>query len=429
MWLLDALLRKAIHKGRLTVVGGDGPPRVFGGESPGPEATIRFADSRTERQVALYPQLAAPEAYMDGRLTVDGHVHDLMSLFFLNRRDFDMSPSQIFVSSIDRKFRRLQQHNPIARARANARSHYDIGEDVYRRFLDRDMQYSCAYFPTGDETLEQAQILKKRHIAAKLDIRDGQRILDIGCGWGGMALYLAHLADVEVVGVTLSERQHRVATRRAEMLGVSDRVKFELLDYREVKGSFDRIVSVGMLEHVGAMHLLQYFLNVRDRLPKDGVALIHTISSKSPPSVTGPFLRKYIFPGGYAPSLSETALAIERSGLWILDCEVWRVHYGHTLRHWRERFAAARDEVAEIMDERFCRMWELYLSVCECTFMLDTSNVLQLQLGRARDAVPLTRDYIAAEEARIAQIEPGFEPRVSGSAFEALDALAAEMAG
>jgi cyclopropane-fatty-acyl-phospholipid synthase len=422
MRVLDALLRKAIRKGRLTVVGADGVPRDFGGQAPGPDVTIRFADRRTETRIALNPELAAAEAYMDGAMTVDGDVHHLMELFFVNRRDFDMTPAQIFWHGVDRRLRRFQQHNPIARARANARSHYDIGEEVYRRFLDRDMQYSCGYFPTGDETLEEAQVLKKRHIAAKLDIRDGHRILDIGCGWGGMALYLAHLADVEVLGVTLSERQHRVATRRAEILGVSDRVRFELRDYREVDEPFDRIVSVGMLEHVGAVHLQEYFLTVRDRLPKGGVALIHTISSKSPPGVTGPFLRKHIFPGGYSPALSETAAAIERTGLWILDSEIWRVHYGHTLHGWRDRFAAARDEVEAIMGERFCRMWELYLSICECAFMLGTSNVLQLQLGRERDAVPLTRDYIGEEEARIAALEPGFEPRVTASAFEALDA-------
>ncbi len=423
MSMLDGLLRKAIRKGRLTITGADGKVREFGGAEPGPEAAIRFTDGGVERRIFMNPELNAAEAYMDGGFVMErGEIHDLMSIFFVNKRQFDLSPSQIFWRGLHRRLRRLHQHNPIARAAANARSHYDLGEDIYRLFLDRDLQYSCACFPTGEETLEQAQILKKRHIAAKLMLRDGQRVLDIGCGWGGLALHLAHIADVEVTGVTLSPKQHAVATRRAEMLGVSDRVKFELRDYREVQGTFDRIVSVGMLEHVGIQHLTPYFLTVRDRLAPEGVALIHSISTKAPPGVTGPFLRKHIFPGGYAPSLSEAVAAIELSGLWTLDCEIWRSHYGHTLRHWRERFAANREKAAEIMDERFCRMWELYLSICECAFFEGASNVFQIQLGRERDAVPITRDYIGEESARIAALEPSFVEKLAQSGVEALDA-------
>jgi cyclopropane-fatty-acyl-phospholipid synthase len=284
------------------------------------------------------------------------------------------------------------------------------------------MQYSCAYFPDGTETIEEAQTLKKRHLAAKLCLKDGHRLLDIGCGWGGLALYLAHVADIEVVGVTLSERQLAVARRRAEILGVSDRVRFELIDYREVTETFDRVVSVGMLEHVGAPYLPAYFLNVRDRLGPDGLALIHSISTKSPPGVTGPFLRKYIFPGGYSPALSETVAAIEPTGLWLLDCEIWRCHYGYTLAQWRDRFLANRDKAVEVMDERFCRMWELYLSIAECVFMQGSSNVFQLQLARERDAAPITRNYIEAEEVRIADREKEFLERVVASAQQALDA-------
>lgn len=424
MNLLDNLLRKAIRKGRLSIVGADGNIREFGGGEPGPQATIRFTDKASERRIFLNPELNAAEAYMNGGFVMEsGEIHDLMSLFFVNKRQFDLSPSQIFWRGMHRKLRRLHQHNPIARAAANARSHYDIGEEVYRLFLDADMQYSCAYFPTGNESLEEAQVLKKRHIAAKLQIRDGQTVLDIGCGWGGLALYLAHLADVEVTGVTLSPKQHAVAQRRAEMLGVSNRVRFELRDYRHVATRFDRIVSVGMLEHVGVQHLAEYFLAVRDRMEAEGVALIHSISTKAPPGVTGPFLRKYIFPGGYAPSLSEAVAAIELSGLWVLDCEIWRNHYGHTLKEWRRRFAANRDEVARLMDERFCRMWELYLSICECAFFEGASNVFQMQLGRERDAVPVTRDYLAQETARLAALEPAFVERVTASAHEALDAI------
>lgn len=422
MFSLDTLLDKAISKGRLTVTDAKGAVRSFGGREPGPEAAIRFTTPTVARKILLNPELKAGEAYMDGELVMEsGSIHDLISLFFANKRQFDLSPSQIFWRGLARGFRRFQQNNVLARARANAKAHYDIGEAIYRLFLDADMQYSCAYFPDGSETLEQAQTLKKRHIAAKLRLGDGQRLLDIGCGWGGLGLYLAHTADIEVLGVTLSERQLAVARRRAEILGVSDRVKFELIDYRQVQGKFDRIVSIGMLEHVGVSYLTPYFLTVRDRLSADGVALIHSISSKAPPGVTGPFLRKHIFPGGYAPSLSEAVSAIERSGLWMLDCEIWRCHYGHTLRHWRERFDAHRAEAADIMDERFCRMWELYLSMCECAFMQGASNVFQIQLGRERDAVPLTRDYIAEDAARIAGRETEFLERVVASAHQALD--------
>lgn len=422
MFSLNGLLEKVIKRGRLTLVDAKGKTHRFGGVAPGPEVAIRFTNPSVPRRILLNPELNAAEAYMDGGLVVDeGSIHDLIRLFFANKREFDLSPSQIFWRGVARGFRRFQQNNVLTRARANVKAHYDIGEEIYRLFLDDDMQYSCAYFPTGEETLEEAQTQKKRHIASKLCLKDGQRLLDIGCGWGGLGLYLAHVADIEMVGVTLSERQLAVARRRAEILGVSDRVRFELIDYREVREQFDRVVSVGMLEHVGAPHLAAYFLNVRDRLQPDGLALIHSISTKAPPGVTGPFLRKHIFPGGYAPSLSEIVSAVERSGLWSLDCEIWRCHYGHTLRHWRDRFAANRDRAAEVMDERFCRMWELYLSMCECVFMQGASNVVQVQLGRERDSAPLTRDYIGLEKDRIAAREAGFLERVVASAKQALE--------
>ncbi|MEM7178695.1 MAG: cyclopropane-fatty-acyl-phospholipid synthase family protein, partial [Pseudomonadota bacterium] len=290
------------------------------------------------------------------------------------------------------------------RARRNVAHHYDLGNAFYRLWLDRDMQYSCGYFD-GTDDLETAQILKKRHIAAKLVLRPGMRVLDIGCGWGGMALYLASVAEVEVLGVTLSEEQLAVARARAQALGIADRCRFELCDYRDVTETFDRVVSVGMAEHVGVGHLDAYFLGVRDRLGPDGVALIHAITSKAPPGVTGPFLRKYIFPGGYAPALSETFASIERAGLWTLDCEIWRVHYARTLAAWWQRFQAVRPKVVEMYDERFARMFEVYLASCECVFAHGPSGVFQIQLGRERDAVPLTRDYIAEEKATLARRE------------------------
>jgi cyclopropane-fatty-acyl-phospholipid synthase len=423
MRLLSALLRHAITAGDLTLIWPDGATEHFGGAGDGPRLTLRVKDPAFGRRAFIDPELGVAEGYMDGKIEiVDGALRDLFQLYFLNQGAIETHATQKIRGWLNHALRRLHQHNPVSRSGQNVRRHYDIGEDLYRLFLDRDMQYSCAYFPTGNETLEEAQTLKKRHIAAKLMIRDGQRVLDIGCGWGGMALYLAHLADVEVTGITLSENQLGVARRRAEALGVADRVRFELRDYREVEGAFDRIVSVGMLEHVGAGFLGAYFRAVRDRLNPDGAALIHSISTKSPPGPTSPFLRKYIFPGGYPPTVSETATAIEEAGLWLLDCEILRVHYGHTLREWAARFAARRDEIVQRFDERFARMWEFYLIGCETTFTHGPSHVFQAQLGRARDAAPLTRDYIVEEEDRLAALEPGFVDRVTGSAEAALDA-------
>ncbi|MEM6661555.1 MAG: cyclopropane-fatty-acyl-phospholipid synthase family protein [Pseudomonadota bacterium] len=423
MRLLPKLLRGAVKSGRMTLRGQNGFEAVVGGQAPGPECAIRVIDPSLDWKIALNPELKAAEAYMDGDLVIeDGGIHDFISLFFHNKKHFDLTPSQIFWRGIARRGRRLMQHNPIARARQNAAHHYDMGNAFYRLWLDADMQYSCAYWEDGVETLEEAQWAKKRHIAAKLALSPGQRVLDIGCGWGGMALYLAAVADVNVVGVTLAEEQLAIAKRRAEILGLTDRVEFRLQDYRQVPETFDRVVSVGMLEHVGAHHLTEYFLGVRDRLGPEGVALIHSITSKAPPGVTGPFIRKYIFPGGYAPSLSETFDAIEKSGLWTLDNEIWRVHYAKTLEVWRARFAEVRDQVVDMYDERFARMWELYLSSCECVFSHGASCVFQIQLGRERDGVPLTRDYLAPAKAALSERETEWRERLAASAVQALGA-------
>lgn len=395
MRFLPLLLRKAVRKGRLTVIGPSNEVETFGDREPGPSSTIRIHDPSYDWKIATNPELKAAEAYMDGALTVEeGDIHGFLEVFYANKRNFDLSAGQTFWRTLARRAKRLHQHNPVARSRANVHHHYDLGDDLFRLFLDADAQYSCAYFPCGDETLEEAQAAKKRHIAAKLDLSAGQRVLDIGCGWGGLALYLARIADVQVLGVTLSTDQARVATARAAAMGLSDRVRFEVRDYREIAERFDRIVSVGMLEHVGAHHLSGYFRTVRDRLEPNGVALIHSISTKSPPGVTGPFIRKYIFPGGYSPSLSEITAAVELSGLWIFDVEVWRKHYGYTLREWRRRFEANRAEAVALYDERFARMWELYLAACEHVFIHGSSTVVQLQIGRERDGVPISRDYI-----------------------------------
>jgi cyclopropane-fatty-acyl-phospholipid synthase len=403
---LPRIFERAIRKGRLTLVGPDGATQSFGGKGPGPEVRLRLTDAALDWKIFLNPELNATEAIMNGGLVVEeGSIHDLIALFFVNKRQFDMTPTQIFWNGLSRRFRRLMQNNDLRRAKRRVAHHYDLGNDFYRLWLDTDMQYSCGYFPQGDETLEAAQLAKKRHIASKLALQPGQTVLDIGSGWGGMAIYLAKVADVRVVGVTLSTEQLEVAQERARAEGVAGRVTFRLQDYREITETFDRIVSVGMLEHVGVNYLDRYFLDVRDRLAPEGVALIHSISSKAPPGITGPFLRKYIFPGGYAPSMSEAFGSVERSGLWTLDCEVWRLHYAETLRHWRERFYACREKVVEMYDERFARMWEIYLSASECAFRYGSSCVFQMQLARTRDAVPISRDYMIDVERRLAEAE------------------------
>ncbi len=401
MQLLPRLLAKMIQTGSLTLIGPDGAAQTFGGINPGPQVTLRIVDPALDRKLLLNPELRLAEAYMDGALEVDrGQLRDLLRLFKLNKGGLNRSAGQAPIRRLAKLAKRISRNNPI-RARRNAAAHYDIGNDLYRLFLDTDMQYSCAYFPEGTETLEQAQLAKKRHIAAKLRLAPGQRVLDIGCGWGGMALYLAQVAEVEVLGVTLAEEQLALARERAEAAGLGDRVRFALQDYRSVAEDFDRIVSVGMFEHVGVAQMPTYFRTVRNRLTEDGVALIHSIMRMGAPGVTDPFTAKYIFPGGYIPALSETLTAVERSRLWLQDCEIWRKHYGFTLAEWAKRFEANRDKAKAMYDERFCRMWELYLAGAESSFMTGRMAVMQLQLGRERDAAPVTRDYLAAETERL----------------------------
>jgi cyclopropane-fatty-acyl-phospholipid synthase len=312
--------------------------------------------------------------------------------------------------------RRIHQYNPIGKAQANVAHHYDLSDTLYDLFLDADRQYSCAYFIRPDDTLERAQAQKKRHIAAKLLLRPGQKILDIGCGWGGLALYLAKIADAEVTGVTLSKEQHQVARRRAAEAGLAGRVDFKLLDYRLESGRFDRIVSVGMFEHVGVGHYDEFFGALRQLLADDGVALLHTIGRADGPGETNTWIRKYIFPGGYSPALSEVLPAIERAGLYVTDVEVLRLHYAETLRHWRQRVLANRERIVALYDERFLRMWEFYLAGSEVTFRHAGHVVFQIQLAKRVDAVPLTRDYIAEFERAHPLLEAVARPRASSAA-------------
>ena len=392
MELLSHLLRRFVQNGTLRVVDPDGKRHEFKG-GPGPEATIALHDPSLPGKLFRNPELHAGEGYMNGTLTlVDCTLEDFLGLFSANRASMASYPLQNAAARVSRGLRALQQRNPVGRAQQNVAHHYDLSRELYELFLDDDLQYSCAYFTGPDDTLEQAQQNKKRHLAAKLLLEPGQKILDIGCGWGGLALDLARREDVTVLGVTLSREQHRVATERAKAEGLDARVRFELRDYREVTERFDRIVSVGMFEHVGVTRYDEFFGRVFALLADDGIAVLHSIGHMSPPGTASPWLRKYIFPGAYSPALSEVLAATERQHLWVNDIEVLRVHYADTLVEWNHRFQANRKRVAEIYDERFCRMWEFYLISAETMFRTGAQMVFQAQLARTRDAAPLTRD-------------------------------------
>lgn len=393
MLLLRGVLRQIIRKGGLTVTGPDGGSFLVG--SGAPSVAIRIVDPAVILRLLLHPDLALGEAYMDGALTVEaGDIYTLLDLCFANLGWSSGHGLKRLRSSLRRLVRRITQHNPIPVARANVAHHYDLSDSLYALFLDADRQYSCAYFASPADTLERAQEQKKRHLAAKLLLQPGQRVLDIGSGWGGLALYLAGAANVDVTGLTLSTEQHAYAQRRAKDRSAEDRVRFFLKDYRQEEGCYDRVVSVGMFEHVGVGHYREYFEKVRDLLDEDGIALIHTIGRADGPGAANPWINKYIFPGGYVPALSEIMPAIERAGLYVTDIEVLRLHYAETLKAWRQRFNANRRRVADIYDERFCRMWEFYLAGCEAGFRHGGLLNFQIQLSKRIDAVPLTRDYI-----------------------------------
>ncbi len=401
--LLAHLLRYLVRKGTLRVVDSTGKAHVFSGE-PGPSLSIRIKTRAAERKILLHPTLYTGETYMDGTLTVEnGGAFELIDFFALNTNSIPKSIITPLYDGLGHRFRWLQQHNPLERSRRNVAHHYDLSATLYDLFLEADRQYSCAYFANPEVSLEQAQADKKRHLAAKLLIEPGMRVLDIGCGWGGLALYLAQECGAQVTGLTLSVEQLKVAQRRAAELGLSDRVKFELVDYRNAKGSYDRIVSVGMFEHVGAMQYETFFNKVNGLLTDDGVAVLHSIGRSDGPGQTNAWIRKYIFPGGYCPALSEVMPVVERAKLLVTDVEILRLHYAETLRLWRQRFFANRDKIKAVYDERFCRMWEFYLAGCEVAFRRQAHMVFQIQLAKKVDAVPLTRDYMIDWERAHAQ--------------------------
>jgi len=401
--VLAPLFARLFRHGDFTVIDALGREHRFLGPALAgiPPVVIRLHERRLHWRLPLFPRLAAGEAYMDGSLTVErGTLVDFLALASENLQRLDAATRDDW-KPLWWLARLVQQYNPIPRARRNVAHHYDLTDEVYARFLDADRQYSCAYFARPGMSLDEAQEAKKRHIAAKLCLADGQTVLDIGSGWGGMALTLARLADVEVIGITLSKEQLRVARSRAQAAGLADRVRFELMDYRHLVGNFDRIVSVGMFEHVGVTHYDAFFRNMRDLLATDGIALVHSIGRSDGPGATNSWVRKYIFPGGYAPALSEVLPAIERSGLWVTDVEILRMHYADTLAEWRRRFQDQRATIRAATDERFCRMWEFYLIGAEMAFRRQGQMVFQAQLAKDPATPPLTRDYMVDEERRL----------------------------
>lgn len=396
--MLLGLLSRVVAKGDLTVIAPNGRSHRFG-DGTNPKSIIEISDWGTFLRLSLKPQLAIGEAYMDGRLIIrEGGIAGLLEVLLLNLGTGTAGGLAGAVDGLRRFVRRLQQFNPMTRARRNVAHHYDLSGAMYDLFLDADRQYSCAYYETPGMTLEDAQAAKKRHIAAKLALKPGIRVLDIGCGWGGLALYLAELGAASVKGITLSQEQLAHARGRAQAARQSGRVAFALEDYRKTQGTFDRIVSVGMFEHVGIGHYGEYFTQIARLLSENGVGLIHTIGRSDGPGHTNPFIAKYIFPGGYTPALSEILPAIERAGLMVTDVETLRLHYAETLKEWRARFTAHWKEAAQLYDERFCRMWEFYLAGAEMGFRHQGLVVFQLQLAKRVDALPLTRNYIDAFE-------------------------------
>jgi cyclopropane-fatty-acyl-phospholipid synthase len=399
--VLRPFLERIVRKGRLDVETASGS-RFIVGDGSGERIAVRLTDSGAARQLILRPELALGELYVDGRIVVtQGSVCDLLMLLGSNRGS--QSPRGIAraYNRLRVTLRPLHQRNTAGRARRNAAHHYDLDGRLYSLFLDPDMQYSCAYFEHPGHSLEEAQLAKKRYIAAKLLVEPGHRVLDMGSGWGGLAFYLAERCGAAVRGITLSEAQLALARHRAAERDFIPRVDFHLQDYRAASGRFDRIVSVGMFEHVGISDYDAFFTKVVELLADDGVMLLHSIGRSDGPSTTNPWIAKYIFPGGSAPALSEVLPAIERSGLIVTDIEILRLHYAETLKAWRERFIFRRDEAKAVYGDRFCRMWEFYLAATECGFRHGGLMVFQIQLAKRLETVPLTRDYIGAREAAL----------------------------
>lgn len=407
-WALDAFIRRGAL--RVTTAGGK---QFMVGDGTGKLVAIRFTSPAAQLGVALDPDLRFGEAYMDGSLVIEeGSIADALALALSQDRSAKPMRWARFPWLLRYLGRRLQQWNLRGRAQRNVARHYDLDGRLYSMFLDADRQYSCAYFEYLDQNLEEAQLAKKRHLAAKLLLEPGNHVLDIGSGWGGLACYFAEVCGVQVDGITLSDEQLRFSRARVQEAGLSGKVEFHPVDYRDVSRTYDRIVSVGMFEHVGIGFYGKYFRKCAALLHDDGVFLLHSIGRSDGPGITNPWLAKYIFPGGYIPALSEVLPAIERSGLLVTDIEILRLHYADTLKAWRGRFLARREEAERLYDERFCRMWEFYLASSEMAFRENGMMVFQIQMTKRQGVIPSTRDYIAGNERRLRDAEKRHRPRL-----------------
>ena len=394
------MLSDFVQVGQLTIIDANNVTHVYGpGGENTPFSVIRLTDSSLNHKLFFNPELYAGEAYMNGTLICEqGGIRGLLEIFAHNRVKLRKQPTQKVIRRWTKRIKKWQQKNKQPAAQKNVQHHYDISNDFYQLFLDDDMNYSCAYYENSSMTLEQAQTAKKLHIASKLNLRSGNTILDIGCGWGSMAIFLAENFGCKVIGVTLSKEQQELAMQRVQARGLTNQVDIQLKDYRNVDKKFDRIVSIGMFEHVGVVNYLEYFRKIKNLLNDDGCALVHSIGRKGGPGNTGAWIRKYIFPGGYSPSLSETFSEIEKAGLWVTDCEILRMHYAETLLEWEKRFQNNREQVLKMFDDKFCRMWEFYLIVSEFSFRHGKHMNFQIQLTKNVDSLPYTRDYIGKVE-------------------------------
>jgi cyclopropane-fatty-acyl-phospholipid synthase len=400
MRMLSGLLKRFVDKGTLSVIDLNGQRSVFGNGQDGPSVTLRIKDDKVAGAIFRNPELAFPEAYMDDRIAFEegSTIRDLLMLFSVNRKALGVHPVQQALRAAWRSVRRFQQQNPLGLAAKNVRHHYDIKPEFYKLWLDPTMNYSCAYYTHPDNSLEQAQQDKMRHIAAKLRLQPGMTIAEVGSGWGGLACYLAKHYDVTVTSVSLSPEQITVAKQRAIEMEVVDKVTFIEQDYREMTGIYDRVISIAMMEAVGISYFDTYFKKLKSLMKPGGFGLVHAIGRMSPPGTTAPFIRKYIFPGGYCPAMSEVFASTERTGLWVADCEILRLHYYWTLKAWRENFERVRPEVVTMFDEKFARMWEFYLISCELGFLHGSNMIYQILISDRRDDVPVLRDFIQDDE-------------------------------
>ncbi|CAN7608192.1 class I SAM-dependent methyltransferase [Rhizobium sp. LjRoot254] len=401
------MMKKIVRKGSLRLTLPTGASHTFG---DGSESTIaiRITDDEADRAIANDPALKLGEMYMEGRLIIEeGNIFDFLSLLARNGIRKAATPRMVAQGLARILAFQASSRLPINRNLRNVSHHYDLSAKLFDLFLDEDWQYSCAYFEPREISLDQAQLAKKRHIAAKLQLQPGNRVLEIGSGWGGLGMYLAESSGVDVTGITLSEEQLKVSRIRAQKRGLAEKVRFELTDYRDLKGQYDRIVSVGMFEHVGVGNFRNFFRKIAEVLDKQGVMVLHSIGRTKPNYATNPFIEKYIFPGGYIPSLAEVLPAVEKAGLLVKDIEILPMHYAWTLRAWRERFVAKRAEAVALYDERFFRMWEFYLAASEVAFRHDRLFIFQMQLARHQDMVPFDRNYIARREAELREFEAG----------------------